>query len=503
MDKRKEIKPGKEFYNRVLREIKRKKRNVAKKTDNIKRILLRKYRKPINKVSEKVSDLKKNFVKKEGAVSETMASLVSEFDRSHEEFAQKTEAVVSRGNRRIKFLRVMADRKKVMLLKYFAGIVAVTLGVLALFNYVTGYEYSYNGKVLGLVKGQKEVTQVLDIASDQLTDHYNAKITIGEKEDIQFRKVVTINRDVDDMEEVLKRLTYMKDINASGYGIYVNEKRVAALATKKEAKTVLTETLARFSEKKDGVEYEDVKFAEKVKIKTVDTKLGNIQKTGAVQGKMFADKDSPVLHVTTVEKAVYKEKVPYETKKKDNPDAYIGENSTTVKGKDGENEVVARITRVNGKETKRDILKTKVLSKPVTKVVLVGTKKIPPTMGDGHYCNPCPAGYVSSGFGYRWGRLHRGVDLACGSGNSIYAADGGTVVSAGYRNSYGNVVEIDHRNGVVSRYAHCSSILVHAGQKVYEGKLIARVGSTGNSTGPHLHFEMQINGRFVNPLKYI
>jgi murein DD-endopeptidase MepM/ murein hydrolase activator NlpD len=99
--------------------------------------------------------------------------------------------------------------------------------------------------------------------------------------------------------------------------------------------------------------------------------------------------------------------------------------------------------------------------------------------------------------------MHRGVDLACSSGNSIYAADGGTVVSAGYRNSYGNVVEINHRNGVVTRYAHCSSILVHAGQKVYEGKLIARVGSTGNSTGPHLHFEMQINGRFVNPLKYI
>ncbi|HPR23632.1 MAG TPA: peptidoglycan DD-metalloendopeptidase family protein [Bacillota bacterium] len=442
-------------------------------------------------------------MKKESAFSDTMAGLVSEFDRSHEEFAQKTEAVVSKGNRRLRFLRVMADRKRVLLLKYFAGIVAVTVGVLTLFNYVTGYEYSYNGKVLGLVKGQKEVTQVLEIASDQLTDHYNAKITIGEKEDIQFRKVVTINRDVDDMEEVLKRLTYMKDINASGYGIYVNEKRMAALATKKEAKKVLRETLAKFSRKKDGVKYEEVKFAEKVKIKTVDTKLGNIQKIAAVQGKMFADEDSPMLHVTTVEKAVYKEKVHYETKKKDNPDAYIGENSTTVKGKDGENEVVARITRINGKEIKRDILKTKELTKPVTKVVLVGTKKIPPTMGDGKYCNPCPAGYVSSGFGYRWGRLHRGVDLACSSGNSIYAADGGTVVSAGYRNSYGNVVEINHRNGVVTRYAHCSSILVHAGQKVYEGKLIARVGSTGNSTGPHLHFEMQINGRFVNPLKYI
>jgi len=77
MDKRKEIKPGKEFYNRVLREIKRQKRNAARKTGNIKRILLRKYRKPINKVSEKASDLKKNFVKKESAVSETMATLVN------------------------------------------------------------------------------------------------------------------------------------------------------------------------------------------------------------------------------------------------------------------------------------------------------------------------------------------------------------------------------------------------------------------------------------------
>ena len=160
------------------------------------------------------------------------------------------------------------------------------------------------------------------------------------------------------------------------------------------------------------------------------------------------------------------------------------------------------MTEENGKEIERDILKEKTVKKPVTKIVLVGTKERPSTVGTGNLINPCPAGYQSSGFGYRWGRLHRGVDLACAAGNSIYAADGGTVVTASFNYSYGYYVKINHQNGMVTTYAHCSRLLVSVGDKVHRGQNIALVGNTGNSTGAHCHFEVEVNGSLRNPRNY-
>lgn len=106
---------------------------------------------------------------------------------------------------------------------------------------------------------------------------------------------------------------------------------------------------------------------------------------------------------------------------------------------------------------------------------------------------------MTSGFGPRWGRMHTGLDLAAPTGSPIYASDGGTVIRAGYYGGYGNCLDIDHGNGRVTRYAHCSKLLVSSGEQVYQRQQIALVGSTGNSTGPHLHFEVRLNGSAVNP----
>lgn len=116
---------------------------------------------------------------------------------------------------------------------------------------------------------------------------------------------------------------------------------------------------------------------------------------------------------------------------------------------------------------------------------------------------PVEGFFVSSPFGHRWGRLHTGIDLALAQGNSIYAADGGTVIFSGYGGGYGNMVKIDHGNGMQTNYAHCSQLLVSQGQQVERGETIALVGSTGNSTGPHLHFEVVIDGRCVDPASYL
>jgi murein DD-endopeptidase MepM/ murein hydrolase activator NlpD len=112
-------------------------------------------------------------------------------------------------------------------------------------------------------------------------------------------------------------------------------------------------------------------------------------------------------------------------------------------------------------------------------------------------------GAVVSGFGMRWGRMHEGIDIAASSGTPIWAAAGGTVIHAGWLGGYGNLVVVDHGNGLATAYAHASTILVAVGQQVSQGETVSLVGSTGNSSGPHLHFEVRVNGVAVDPLLYL
>ena len=115
---------------------------------------------------------------------------------------------------------------------------------------------------------------------------------------------------------------------------------------------------------------------------------------------------------------------------------------------------------------------------------------------------PCD-GVVTSGFGVRWRRMHEGIDIGCAYGAPNRAAAAGTVIYAGRLGGYGNLVVIDHGNGLSTAYAHASSILVSVGQRVSQGETVSLVGSTGHSTGPHLHFEVRINGVAVDPLLYL
>lgn len=115
---------------------------------------------------------------------------------------------------------------------------------------------------------------------------------------------------------------------------------------------------------------------------------------------------------------------------------------------------------------------------------------------------PLAHAYISSPFGLRWGRPHQGIDLAALPGTPIYASSAGTVIHSGWEAGYGKSVVIDHGHGIETRYAHCSKLLVSEGSKVSRGQLIAQVGSTGHSTGPHLHFEVIVHGVHRNPLWY-
>jgi murein DD-endopeptidase MepM/ murein hydrolase activator NlpD len=115
---------------------------------------------------------------------------------------------------------------------------------------------------------------------------------------------------------------------------------------------------------------------------------------------------------------------------------------------------------------------------------------------------PCD-GVVVSGFGMRWGRMHEGIDIGCAYGAPNRAAAAGTVIYSGWLGGYGNLVVVDHGNGVSTAYAHASALLVSVGQQVSQGETVSLVGSTGNSSGPHLHFEVRVNGQAVDPLLYL
>ena len=163
----------------------------------------------------------------------------------------------------------------------------------------------------------------------------------------------------------------------------------------------------------------------------------------------------------------------------------------------GTRAVTVMETYYNGKKHDRKILETKVITKAVPRVVHIGTKKRP------EYILPVTDYVLTSDFGPRWGTNHNGIDLAVPTGTDVMAAKDGTVIQAGWNGGYGISVYIDHGNGVVTRYGHMSKTLVSVGQAVKQGDIVGLSGSTGDSTGPHVHFEIREDGAPIDPVKYI
>ncbi|WP_330948783.1 M23 family metallopeptidase [Virgibacillus sp. MG-45] len=211
----------------------------------------------------------------------------------------------------------------------------------------------------------------------------------------------------------------------------------------------------------------------------------------------------PFVHVVLKKEHIVEEKVAFETEVKESEDMFKGDEKVKQEGKDGKKVVHYAIEEVNGNIKNKEVLEENVIDEPVKKVVIKGTKVIS-SRGTGNMQWPTVGGYISSKSGYRWGSMHKGIDIARPSNRSILAADNGVVVSAGYDNGgYGNKIVINHNNGLKTIYAHMASISVRAGQTVQKGMKIGVMGSTGNSTGVHLHFEVYKNGALQNPLNYI
>lgn len=208
---------------------------------------------------------------------------------------------------------------------------------------------------------------------------------------------------------------------------------------------------------------------------------------------------APFVNVVVTKEELIEEEIAYEKEVQQSDELYKGEKEIKQEGQDGKKEVHYAIEIVNGSVVTKEIITEEIIQESTKEIIVEGTK-VESSRGSGDFVWPAVGGYISSHMGERWGSYHKGMDIAGPSNKAIIAADNGTVESAGWDSGgYGNKVVINHNNGYKTIYAHLSSISVSSGETVTQGNQIGVMGTTGNSTGIHLHIEVYKDGNRIDP----
>ena len=401
---------------------------------------------------------------------------------------------------------------------------------------------------LGVVRSEEVAKEIMEDIRIELSNTYEAECILDKELTFEETHVK------DDMliaeSDLRASLQSNIDFVVAGYSISIDGEEVGAVKTEKEAQHILDTIKEPYIKDTKG-EIKEVKILENVQISKKEVQLNSISesndliefikigtdeiKTHVVEdGENFwniakiydtsvddllnanPDRDpkklkpgdevkllvpTSKLTVATTEKVEYIEDTDYEVVIETDASMYTNQKKVKIEGKKGQSKIVANEVKHNGILVEKEVINEEVIENPVNELVVKGTKEVPRTVATGILMMPT-RGRVSSNYGSRWGRMHRGMDIAASTGTPIYAADGGKVTISGYKGALGNMVEIDHGNGVKTRYGHASKLIVKAGTKVYKGQHIANVGNTGNSTGPHLHIEVIVNGVHKNPRNY-
>ncbi|MFZ3171051.1 MAG: peptidoglycan DD-metalloendopeptidase family protein [Carboxydocellales bacterium] len=341
-------------------------------------------------------------------------------------------------------------------------------------------------------------------------------------------------------------------------GIIINNKLEVVLANEKEAQEVLQQLQSDMIGRTLPQTKVQIKYDENIEITQLDTQAGKVLsvpeavallKIGRVEVVTYTVKDGenlwtiarkndmrvqeirdanpglsgdsidigqvinlvkpePLIHIVATIENTVKAEIPFGIKYEVDKSLKRGAEKIKQPGKKGNKSITYRTVMRNGVQVERKILAEKVLAKPVLRVVASGRKREVTMLasrgedGSGDLIWPI-RGPINSGFGDRWGRRHTGLDIGGPTGESVKAADSGRVVFAGWDGEYGKMVTIDNGGGITTRYAHLSSFGVNEGDEVGRGDYIGKVGTTGRTTGPHLHFEVLKNGDFRNPLGYL
>jgi murein DD-endopeptidase MepM/ murein hydrolase activator NlpD len=428
-------------------------------------------------------------------------------------------------------------------------------------KYIDAYEVFLCGKSVGIVNDTNAVDEFLAQTRQQLTSKYKMKTT--DQIEIEYRPVKTEKEYICPACTFNDFIRSRIDVKVVAPIIYVNDWPAAVVKTREEANWVLAQAKEPYEKPAKDSIYTDINFVEEVRVEDgaayydqivdKETALHNLTIGPGVEDKWHivvtgeslsriakkervkisdirianpsvssTDKIYPGDRLRVVKpcnslsikfKQVInnrEQEKPFETQIIKEDSWYSSQKKIVEHGKPGKSLVKAEITYINGIEVDFHILEEKVISEPQKQIIKEGTKKVPRAYKlakDGRMPFPLKKGVyrISCGFGKRKApckgasTFHKGIDLAAPKGTPIYASQDGTVAFSGTNGGYGLFVKINHGGGVETRYGHCSQLLVKKGQKVKHGQIIALVGSTGYSTGNHVHFEIRINGKAVNP----
>lgn len=340
---------------------------------------------------------------------------------------------------------------------------------------IMAYELNIDGTKMGIFNSKEEAESLIEDVKEHFIASYDKEslIDVTTVENIEIRQVKATNSEIQKKEDLIDYIIKGTD----------------------EEKTYIVEKGDNYW---NIAEYFNMSLDDLVSANP-QSDPENIQ----IGDELNLIVPKPFINVQVKRKVIQEEKMPFETEYAYVSYMYNDETVVSKAGKYGISEIEAIVTEQNGIQLAKEVVSEKIIAEPLTQLVTTGTQDPPPKKGTGYFINPLPGAMISSRFGSRSGGFHLGQDMAKASGSSIKAADGGTVTFAGWSGSYGYMVDIDHGGGFSTRYAHCSDLYVSAGEKVYQGKAIAAVGSTGVSSGPHLHFEVRKYGSVVNPASYI
>ncbi|WP_027955908.1 peptidoglycan DD-metalloendopeptidase family protein [Halobacillus kuroshimensis] len=383
----------------------------------------------------------------------------------------------------------------------------------------TVYHVQMDGREIGTVTEKAVVQDELEALVKQKEEqHEDWNLTVAE--DITFKPERVFSVEADE-GQVLESLEQDVSYAVEAVQVQVNGQSIAYLPEAGDVEEVMETLKAEYVNDERGSEEEDVSAGETElenvyvngvidyapvqaapsSINTVEETVDRIQ-TGNLSEQVSLSSGEPLVDVIVTEQEREAEMIAHKVEVRNTDALYEGETEIHQEGQDGKKETLIQTVTENGETTEEEVLEEEVVEDPVTQVVLKGTKPSPST-GSGNFVWPAVGGVITSKQGERWGRYHKGIDIAGVSDLTIKAADHGKVTEAGYQESFGNKVVIDHGNGYETLYAHLSSIDVQVGDTVQQGEKIGDMGTTGHSTGVHLHFEVHKDGGLENPLSHV
>lgn len=382
----------------------------------------------------------------------------------------------------------------------------------------TVYHIYNGGDYLGAVTEGEKVEELVEAKVAETGEKFEE---LSLKPDDSFSVIAekVFEPSVENEEEILSALDNELTVKASTFALTLDGKIIAQLKDRAAYDETIRQVLLAYASPEELDQWEATKHktAELPALKAGETQITLIDIEDNLSG--ITDQAVPEEIVTPEEAAALllddkgitvtvekqekvKEGIGFETVEKEDKGMYVGKTKVGQEGKKGEKQVVYAVTEKNGEEQERETTEEEVTTEPVEKIVLKGIQELP-TVGTGEFAWPAQGGYISSKKGPRWGRQHKGIDIARPDGFAITASDHGVVKAAGADGSFGNRVIIDHQNGYETIYAHLASIKVKVGDKVPQGTKLGVMGTTGRSTGIHLHFEISKNGATKDPLDYI